>query len=110
MPLDGQIEVVVSPFKKGDRKMCFKYIGIRLLSLPGKVYTEVLGSRVRQEVECQIQVEQCGFPGRGRVDRLFTLDKVLEGTRVFAQPVYMCFLYLEKPFGHVPRGPLWGVL
>ena len=108
MPLDWQIEVVVPLFKKGDRRVCSNYRGITLFSLPGKVYLGVLEKRIRRIVESRIQEVQCGFcPGRGTVDQLYTLSRVLEGAWVFD---YMCFVDLEKVFDRVPREVLWGVL
>jgi len=57
-------------------------------------------------MESQNQEVQCGFrPGRGTVDQLYTLSRVLEGPWEFA---YMCFVNSEKAFDRVPRVVLWG--
>ena len=89
VPLDWQTGVMVPLFKKGDRRVCSNYRGITLLSLPAKVYSGVLERRIRRTVESRIQEEQCGFrPGRGTVDQLYTLSRVLEGAWEFAQTVY----------------------
>ncbi|KAI3362592.1 hypothetical protein L3Q82_001680 [Scortum barcoo] len=49
-------------------------------NLPGKVYARVLERRIRPIVDPWIQEEQCGFrPGRGTVDQLYTLHRVLGG-------------------------------
>ncbi|KAK3559257.1 hypothetical protein QTP86_008827 [Hemibagrus guttatus] len=45
--------------------------------------------------------------GRGTLDQLYTLHRVLEGSWEFAQPVHMCFVDLEKAFD---CGILWEVL
>lgn len=64
---------------------------ITLLSLPGKVYSRVLKMKVRLIVESRLQEEQCVFlPGRGKVDQLYTLFRLLEGSLEFAQLVHMC--------------------
>uniref|UniRef100_A0AAQ6IH68 Reverse transcriptase domain-containing protein n=1 Tax=Anabas testudineus TaxID=64144 RepID=A0AAQ6IH68_ANATE len=111
VPLDWHTGVVVPLFKKGGRRVCSNYRGITLLSLPGKVYARVLERRIRPLVEPRIQEEQCGFrPGRGTLDQLHTLARVLKGSWEFAHPVYMCFVDLEKALGRVPRGILWEVL
>uniref|UniRef100_A0A8C6Q2D3 Reverse transcriptase domain-containing protein n=1 Tax=Nothobranchius furzeri TaxID=105023 RepID=A0A8C6Q2D3_NOTFU len=110
VPVEWQTRVVVPIFKKGDLRVCCNYRGITL-SLPGKVYSKVLERRVQSIVESQIEEEQCGFrPGRGTVDQLHTLARVMEGAWEFAQPIHTCFVDLERAYDRVPRGTLWGTL
>lgn len=45
--------------------------------------------------------------GRGTLDQLSTLSRVLEGEWEFAQPIYVCFGDLERAFDSVPRGVQW---
>jgi len=80
VPVEWQTGVVGPIFKKGDRRVCSKYRGITLLSLPRKVYSKVLEWRLRPIVEPQLQEEQCRFrPGCGTMDQLFTLAGLLGG-------------------------------
>ena len=76
-----------TPFQEGGPKVCSNHRGITLLSLHGTVYYGMLEMRVRLLVEPWIQVEYCGFcPGRGTLDPLYILARVLEGAQQFAQP------------------------
>jgi len=69
---------------------------------PGESLCQSAGKKLRPLVEPQIQVEQCGLRlGRGTVDQLFTLARLLEGSWEFAQPFYMGFVDLEKAFNKI---------
>jgi len=75
----GMADRVVVPLFK----VCSNNRGITLLSLPGKVYARVLEleRRIQAIVEPRIQEEQCSFrPGRGKLDQLYNLYRVLEGS------------------------------
>ena len=46
---------------KGNLKECANWIGITLLSIPGKVFSRVLLERMKEEVEAILRNEQAGF-------------------------------------------------
>ncbi|KAI3376413.1 hypothetical protein L3Q82_016428 [Scortum barcoo] len=82
VPLEWQTGVVVPLLKRGTGECVPTYRGITLLSLPGKVYARVLERRIGRPI-----VEPLGFrrnnavfvPGRGTLDQLYTLRRVLRG-------------------------------
>jgi len=46
---------------KGDKSECGNYRGIRLLSIPGKVYGKILIGRVQEIINGKVSEEQGGF-------------------------------------------------
>ena len=98
-------------FKKGDQRVCANYRGMRLLSLPGKVYSKMLERKVWPIVEPRIEEEQCGFrPGLGINGPALYYDRGLGGSMGYNLPVHMCFVDLEKMYDRVPQDVLWVVL
>lgn len=83
--------------------MCSNYKGIKVLSLPGKVYVGVLEKKIRLIVEPQ-EEQSVGSV----LDQLHTLTRVQEATWELAQPVHTCFVDLEKTLGRAPRCVLLG--
>ncbi len=80
VPADWTKAIIVPVYKgKGRRGECGSYRGIGLLSVPRKVYGEVITERVQRLTEEKISEEQGGFrKGRGCVDKIFSLRMVVE--------------------------------
>ena len=55
IPRDWQMGVIISIFKKANRKQWTNYIGISLLSLPWKVYAKCLERKYREIVESKLE-------------------------------------------------------
>ena len=91
--------------------LCSNYRGISLLSIPCKVYTRILDTRMRSRTESKVIEVQDGFRcRRGCVDQAFTIrqlsEKLLEKNR---QMTVVC-VDLEKAYDKVCSKKLWYVL
>jgi len=74
-----QTGVIISIFKKGDRKQCSNHRGISLLSLLGKVYAKCIERKCREIVESKLEDGQCDFrPGSSTTDQVFTLKQIFD--------------------------------
>ena len=110
-PVDWKRAAIVALFKKGDRSVCDNYRGISLLSVPGKVYTFLLYNRMKLAVNKALSEQQCGFrPGRGCVDQIFSIRRIIEMAGEFNKPLHVCFVDLKKAYDSVNRSALWKIL
>src|SRR6185503_10719714 len=85
-----------------------KYRGITLLSIIGKIYTDILNQRVSlwMEKECLLSDEQAGFRrARSTVDQLFILTETIKCNR--PQKTYCAFIDIAKAYDRVWRDGLW---
>ena len=89
VPQDWQTAMVVCLFKE-DCRLCSNYRGgLSLLSLPDKVYAEVL-ERKLQLTEPQNQHKICS--SYETLDQLYTLTRIHEGAWEYAQLIHMCLM------------------
>jgi exonuclease III len=110
-PSDFKRAAIINIYKKGDRMDCTNYRGISLLSVPGKVYTVLILGRVKSLLDAKLLEHQAGFrPGRSCADQIFTLRNLMSISKSDQQPLYMCFIDLQKAYDTVNRTYLWLVL
>ena len=59
--------------------MCDNWRVITLLSIPSKVFSKVILSRIEDDIDRKLIEEQAGFrTGRGCIDQIFTLRNTKE--------------------------------
>ena len=103
--------VIITIFKKGDRKICGNYRGISLLSVAGKIFARILLTRLQVIAERVLPESQCGFrASRGTIDMIFCARQLQEKSREQQKPLFLVFYDLEKAFDLVPRAAMWMVL
>ena len=110
-PADWKRAAIIALFKKGDKAVCDNYRGISLLSVPGKVYTILLYNRLKSSIDKALSEQQCGFrPGRGCVDQIFSIRRIMEMAGEFHMPLHVYFVDLKKAYDSVDRAALWKIL
>ncbi|KAG7298212.1 hypothetical protein JYU34_019023 [Plutella xylostella] len=112
VPGDFTVSQICALYKnKGDRSDCNSYRGISLLSTPGKIFARILLNRLVPVSEKILPESQFGFrPQRGTCEAIFCLRQLQEKSREQCQPLFLCFVDLEKAFDCVPREALWMLL
>ncbi len=95
---------------KGDKRMCDNYRGISLLVVASKVFSRVILNRVQLLLDKQLLDEQAGFrANRSTIDQIFTLKMIMEKSRDYNKPLYICFIDLQKAYDSVNRELLWQI-
>ena len=80
---DWRRAIILPLYKKSNKMVCNNYRGIRLLSVPSKVYVKTLGRWLRSKTESRVlEVQGASKSGRSCVNQIF------RGCR--RQPLY-CF-------------------
>ncbi|XP_035665583.1 uncharacterized protein LOC118408831 [Branchiostoma floridae] len=111
IPEDWLQSVILPFWKKGSKDLCSNYRGITLLSVPGKVFANVILGRLRPLLLRKQRKEQSGFtPGRSTVDRILTLRLLAEKRREFRRPLFAAYVDLKQAFDSVDRQALWKIL
>ena len=79
MSIDWGCGLLVKIPKKEDTANCDNWRGITLLSVPSKVFTRVLLSRIKEHANLRLQKEQAGFHrNRSCIDQINTLWIIIE--------------------------------
>ena len=110
IPSDWKKGIILPIYKgKGSPKDCRNYRGITLLSVPGKVFA--LLNKARDQLLPHRRTEQSGFmPGGSTIDRIVTLNTVIESRKEFQRPLWIAFVDLKAAFDSVDRKALWKLL
>ena len=110
IPDEWKTSVIVLIFKgKGDVMSCGSYRGMKLQEHAMKIIERVRERRIRTLVN--LNKMQFGFmPGKGTVDAIFFVRRMLEEHQKKAKKLYMCFVDMEKAFDKEPRkGMEWAM-
>ena len=79
LPEEWKESIIVSVYKKGNKRDCSNYWGISFLSSTYKILTNILLSSLTPHAEEIIEDHQCGFQrNRSTTDHIFSVCQILE--------------------------------
>ncbi|KAL1250998.1 hypothetical protein QQF64_018794 [Cirrhinus molitorella] len=111
IPEDWTKGVIIKIPKKGTLRDCNNWRGITLLSIPSKILTKVIISRISMAVDTTLRKEQVGFrKGRSCIELIFALRNIIEQSAEWQRQLYVNFIDSEKAFDSVHRDSLWRIL
>lgn len=111
VPRDWAKMLVTPIHKKGNKLEPSNYRAISLLSIPGKVFWEIMLQRMKPKLELFMSRSQFGFrPGKGTVDAIFILRQLMEKAKEHDVPLHINFVDFKSAFDTVWREALWKML
>ena len=104
---------IIKPIPKSDASdprnpLCYR--GICLISIPCKIYADVLNQRLSNWIENNniVEDEQNGFrQKRSCLEHIYALYSVINKRKQEKQSTYICFVDAKKAFDTVQRDCLW---
>lgn len=100
-PHEWNVTYQVPLYKTGDPMNCQKYRGIAISSCLGKLFTNIIQSRILSFVEenNKLSENQAAFrPGKSTTDHIFSLRSIVDRyTRLLKKDLYCCFVDFSKP-------------
>ena len=111
VPSDWKRGIIIRIPKKGDLSECSNWRGITLLSVPGKVLSNIIYDRIKDEAQGIMREEQAGFrKDRGCADHIFALRHILEQCEEWQKSVVLNFIDFKKAFDSVHRASMWKIV
>lgn len=110
-PDDWTKSIYVPIHKKGPKDICDNYRTIALISHASKVMLNIISERIKPYLLPQLPPEQAGFvPGRGTREQILNIRQIIEKSREFNVPAYLCFIDYSKAFDCIRWQHLWNIL
>ena len=106
-------KAIVNPIPKPgttDNRNPLNYRGISLISVPCKVYCDILNKRLSSWLEENdlLNEEQNGFrKNRSCLDHLYTLKSIISNRKEKRKSTFVCYIDIRKAFDNVNRICLW---
>ena len=97
IPTEWQEAVVVPIHKKGEKEDCGNYRGISLLSIPYKVMSKIILSRLEYYSNELIGEHQAGFiRGRSTTNQIFILKEIVAKYWEYNKEFFAVFIDCSK--------------
>lgn len=98
-------------FKKGEAADIANYRPITLLNAIYKVLSRCILRRLERLLEDELSTCQTGFRrSYGTSDNIHSLRQLIEKTKEFRMPLFLCFVDIQKAFDRVQHSALWASL